>query len=103
MVQRTVAVLLLSLSLIACSPLDVIKTIAPSTGPEVTAQVGKENEKNLIKTEVNTQREDNTDIAADEVQIVNERIPPWLIVVTILGWLAPSATEMFGWFKKRKH
>ena len=101
MVQRTVAVLLLSLTLVACSPLDVIKTITPGTGPEVTAQVGKENEKNLIKTEVNSQREDNTDIDAAEVQIVNERIPPWLIVVAILGWLAPSATEMFGWFKKR--
>ena len=102
MVQRIVAVLLLSLTLVACSPLDVIKTITPGTGTEVTAQVGKENEKNLIKTEVNSQREDNTDIDAAEVNIVNESIPPWLILVTIIGWLAPSATEMFGWFKKRK-
>lgn len=102
MVQHTVAVLLLSLTLVACSPLDIIKTITPGTGTEVTAQVGKENEKNLIKTEVNSQREDNTDIDASEVNIVNERIPPWLIIVTILGWLAPSATEMFGWLKKRK-
>lgn len=102
MVRSTLAVLCLSFLLISCTPLDTIKAIMPGNTPEVTAQVGKENEKNLVKAEINSQRQDNTDIEADEVQIVNERIPPWFIVISIIGWLAPSMTEMGSWFKKRK-
>ena len=79
-----------------------------SSGPTVNsnAQVGKENRQSVLSVE---QREEVTagrDVVQTEIikevetgkvenlDIINTNIPPWVILLLILGWLLPTPTEI---------
>jgi hypothetical protein len=73
-----------------------------SGGPTVNsnAQIGKENRQSVVSVEQTTTA--GRDIVTKEVEtgsvetleIFNTNIPPWVIVLLILGWLLPTPTEM---------
>lgn len=94
----------------ACSPLDVAKmaTGVGGSGPslEVDTTVGDKEEA------VVGQVGDSTEIASESItggiNTTNvQYIPPWVMLLLILGWLLPSPHEMYkevkswGWKKKR--
>ena len=73
-----------------------------SSGPTVNsnAQIGAENRQSVMSVEQNTTA--GRDIVSKEVEtgtvknldIINTNIPPWVILLLILGWLLPTPTEM---------
>lgn len=71
-------------------------------GPNVAAntQIGKENRQSLVSTETGpkagrdiVQKELEAE-TVDTVTINNEKIPVWVIIALVLGWLAPSPSEI---------
>ena len=75
-----------------------------SGGPTVNsnAQIGKENKQAVVTYEeeitagrdvVQTTKEVETG-SVETLEIFNTNIPPWVIVLLILGWLLPTPTEM---------
>ena len=75
-----------------------------SGGPTVNsnAQIGKENRQAAVTFEeeitagrdvVQTTKEVETG-SVETLEIFNTNIPPWVIVLLILGWLLPTTTEM---------
>ena len=99
--------LLLTLLLSGCG----ITSLLPfggSSGPTVNsnAQIGKENRQSVLSVE---QREEVTagrDVVQTEIikevetgkvenlDIINTNIPPWVMLLLILGWLLPTPTEI---------
>lgn len=71
-------------------------------GPNVAAntQVGKENRQAVFAFDDRTEvGRDNIskEVEAGEIDnlnITNENIPPWVFLIALLGWLAPSPSEM---------
>ena len=73
-----------------------------SSGPTVNsnAQIGKENRQSVVSVEQTTTA--GRDIVTKEVEtgtvenldITNTNIPPWVILLLILGWLLPTPTEI---------
>ena len=73
-----------------------------SSGPTVNsnAQIGAENRQSVLSVEQNTTA--GRDIVSKEVEtgtvknldIINTNIPPWVMLLLILGWLLPTPTEM---------
>jgi len=84
-------------------------------GPNVAAntQVGRENVQQAVAQQTRTSAgrdivTTTRDVEADQVDAVtinNDRVPIWLIVALVLGWLAPSPNEIGrgvrGLFKRR--
>ena len=84
-------------------------------GPNVAAntQVGRENVQQVVaqQTRTNAGRDIITtqrEVEAQQVEAVtinNDRLPVWLIVALVVGWLAPSPNEIGrgvrGLFKRR--
>ena len=75
-----------------------------SGGPTVNsnAQIGKENRQAAVTFEeeitagrdvVQTTKEIETG-SVETLEIFNTNIPPWVIVLLILGWLLPTPTEI---------
>jgi len=73
-------------------------------GPTVNsnAQIGKENRQTGVSFEeeitagrdvVTTSKEVETG-SVDSLNILNTNVPPWVIILLILGWLLPTPTEM---------
>lgn len=98
--MKTLACIALTLCLTACSPLEVLKQVAPSVFPtakgiEVDAQIGdREN-----KIEVNTS---TVGPQIEKAEVVNiEQIPVWVLLLLVLGWVLPTPTDMIrgmkGW------
>ena len=105
--MRLIVILTLSGLLIACSPMDFIKPMlgggdGPSlevetvVGDKDEAVVGQVGDSSSISTESLTGGVNTTYI---------EDIPPWVIMLLILGWLLPSHTEIYreikSWFKRK--
>ena len=99
--------------MVACTPLDVIKTIMPSS-PGISAQVGKEANKQIVgeqnKIEVDaetsniTQKENDNSVTGNvEKFVVNnvQAVPLWVWIITILGWMLPTPTRMFNYLVSR--
>lgn len=93
--MRLAASLALCVALAGCSSLPL--GMLGGGGPNVAAntQVGKENRQAFASFE----RGDvvRKDIEAGQVEAVtinNEDIPPWVLLVALLGWLLPSPSEM---------
>jgi len=73
-------------------------------GPNVAAntQVGRENVQQAVaqQTRINAGRDIITtqrEVEAQQVEAVtinNDRLPVWLIVALVVGWLAPSPNEI---------
>ena len=104
--MRLVILLLLSLSLGGClNPLDLLT--GGGGGPNVAAnvQAGRENNQtgaqvgDIIKADtVNTGVTPSGYI--DSLNVTNEDIPPWVVLLLILGWVLPSPREMWRGFLK---
>lgn len=73
-------------------------------GPTVNsnAQIGKENKQAAVSFEeetnagrdiITTTKEVEAGVV-DSLQILNTNIPPWVILLLILGWLLPTPTEI---------
>ena len=81
-------------------------------GPNVAAQVqmGKENNQAVVSQTTRTEagRDVNqAQVQADEVKEVTiQEVPPWVVLLLILGWLLPSPNEIGRWitnlFTRRK-
>lgn len=71
-------------------------------GPNVAAntQIGRENNQSVLTS--NSGTEAGRDVIQKEVEagqvetvtINNEKIPVWVIIALVLGWLAPSPSEI---------
>lgn len=84
-------------------------------GPNVAAntQIGKENRQAIVSAETGDTagrdiiRKEVEAETVDTVEITNERIPPWVIIALIIGWLAPSPSEIGRGisriFSRRRH
>lgn len=100
-------ILILALLLSACSPLDIARTVldgGKGSGPslEVDTTVGDKEES------VVGQVGDTSEIAAESITggvntTYQQDTPPWLYLVCILGWMAPSPRDIYNeiksWFK----
>lgn len=81
--------------LVACSPADLIKPFTGG-GPEVTAQIGKENESNKVKVETKTEETIN----AQEVNIT-ESVPWYVWGLAFSGWFIASPQSLYRQWKQR--
>jgi hypothetical protein len=144
--NKALIVLLMSVSVSACTPMSVLSGLIPGSKPgiSVDAQVGKDNTKqtgvglqgdrgditnstvsknatgvaiggttsnttaefidtNVIAETQNTIKADNSTIGITN-QITN--IPPWVLILLVLGWVLPTPLQIFKafveWREKRK-
>ena len=71
-------------------------------GPNVAAntQIGREKNQPLLSVEAGTKAERDVvtkTVEAQQVEnvnVVNERVPIWIIIALVVGWLAPSPSEI---------
>ena len=82
------------------------------SGPTVNsnAQIGKENRQSVVSVEQTEEVTAGRDVVQTEIikevetgtvenlDITNTNIPPWVILLLILGWLLPTPTEMVKGF-----
>ena len=91
--------LLLALFLSSCG-LSTLLPLGGSGGPTVNsnAQIGAENRQSAVSIEETTSA--GRDIVTKEletgmVEKLNiQNIPPWVMILLLLGWLLPTPTEM---------
>jgi len=83
-------------------------SLGGSGGPTVNsnAQIGKENKQAVVTYEEETVTSAGRDVITTEVikeveagpveklLISNQNIPPWVMLLLILGWLLPTPTEI---------
>jgi len=88
---KMIKVLLLSVLLTGCSALGMLKPGGPTVN--ANAQVGAENTQQVVASQ------ETTEISAQSV-IQNEiqDIPPWVMLLLILGWILPSPAEIWRGF-----
>ena len=101
-----VLVLILLGVLTACSPLDLIKgAIGGGPSLEVDTTIGDKEESVVGNIG------DSSEIEAESITggintTYVEDIPPWAIIIMLLGWMFPSPTEMYreikSWFSRSK-
>ncbi len=82
--------------------LSTLGLLGGSDGPTVNsnAQIGKENRQSVMSVENTTSA--GRDVVTKEVEtgsvgsldIINTNIPPWVMLLLILGWLLPTPTEI---------
>ena len=89
--------------LVACSPADLIKPmLGGDSGPEVTAQIGKENESNKVKVE-NTSTEVN-EVQGNQTNITSTPPTPWYVwLLAFGGWFVASPFSLYDKWKARKN
>ena len=99
--------LILVLFLSGCG-LSTLGLLGGSGGPTVNsnAQVGAENRQSVMSVEQTEEVTAGRDVIQTEVvkevetgsvehlDIINTNIPPWVMLLLILGWLLPTPTEM---------
>tara|TARA_R100001510_G_scaffold44371_1_gene40908 strand:- start:458 stop:829 length:372 start_codon:yes stop_codon:yes gene_type:complete len=86
--------------------LSTLGLLGGSDGPTVNsnAQIGAENRQSVMSVENTTSA--GRDIVTKEVEtgrvesldIINTNIPPWVMLLLILGWLLPTPTEIIRGF-----
>ena len=86
-----------------CNPLSLLSGGGPNVAANV--QAGQENNQtgaqvgDIIKADtVNTGVTPSG--AIDSLNVINEDIPPWVILLLILGWVLPSPQEIWRGFLK---
>ena len=85
--------LLLPLFLTGCSALGLMGSVIPDGGTDVNAnaQIGAENTQQVVGMQ------NSSEINAESVvQNTIQDIPPWVMILLILGWLLPSPQEIFS-------
>ena len=99
--------LVLTLFLSGCG-LSTLLSLGGSGGPTVNsnAQIGKENRQSVMSVEQSEEVSAGRDVIQTEVikevetgsvgslDIINTNIPPWVMLLLILGWLLPTPTEI---------
>ena len=99
--------LILVLFLSGCG-LSTLGLLGGSDGPTVNsnAQVGKENRQSVMSVEQSEEISAGRDVVQTEIikevetgavgslDIINTNIPPWVMLLLILGWLLPTPTEI---------
>ena len=99
--------LVLTLLLSSCG-LTGLPFFSGGGGPTVNsnAQIGKENRQSVISVEQKEEVTAGRDVVQTEIikevetgkvenlDIINTNIPPWVILLLILGWLLPTPTEI---------
>ena len=99
--------LVLALFLSGCG-LNPLSLLGGSDGPTVNsnAQIGKENRQSVVSVEQKEEVTAGRDVVQTEIikevetgkvenlDIINTNIPPWVILLLILGWLLPTPTEI---------
>ena len=99
--------LILVLFLSGCG-LSTLGLLGGSGGPTVNsnAQIGKENRQSVMSVEQSEEVSAGRDVIQTEIikevetgsvgslDIINTNIPPWVILLLILGWLLPTPTEI---------
>ena len=99
--------LILVLFLSGCG-LSTLLPLGGSGGPTVNsnAQIGKENRQSVMSVEQSEEVSAGRDVITTEVikeveagpveklLISNQNIPPWVMLLLILGWLLPTPTEI---------
>ena len=88
----------LTLSLGSCSATDLLlggAKAALGSGPSVNAQVGKENVQGVkVVRQAPTATVSGPVDTVDQSTTNNTEVDPWLILLLIIGWLAPSPGEI---------
>jgi len=83
-------------------------SLGGSGGPTVNsnAQIGKENRQSVMSVEQTEEVSAGRDVIQTEIikevetgkvenlDIINTNIPPWVVLLLILGWLLPTPTEI---------
>ena len=99
--------LILVLFLSGCG-LNTLGLLGGSDGPTVNsnAQIGAENRQSVMSVEQTEEVTAGRDVIQTEVikevetgsvgslDIINTNIPPWVMLLLILGWLLPTPTEI---------
>ena len=99
--------LILVLFLSGCG-LSTLGLLGGSDGPTVNsnAQIGKENRQSVMSVEQSEEVSAGRDVIQTEIikevetgsvgslDIINTNIPPWVMLLLILGWLLPTPTEI---------
>ena len=99
--------LILVLFLSGCG-LSTLLSLGGSGGPTVNsnAQIGKENRQSVMSVEQSEEVSAGRDVIQTEIikevetgsvgslDIINTNIPPWVMLLLILGWLLPTPTEI---------
>ena len=99
--------LILTLFLSGCG-LSTLLSLGGSGGPTVNsnAQIGKENRQSVLSVEQSEEVSAGRDVIHTEIikevetgsvgslDIINTNIPPWVMLLLILGWLLPTPTEI---------
>jgi len=99
--------LVLTLFLSGCG-LSTLLSLGGSGGPTVNsnAQIGKENRQSVMSVEQSEEVSAGRDVIQTEIikevetgsvgslDIINTNIPPWVMLLLILGWLLPTPTEI---------
>lgn len=100
--------LVLVLFLTGCTSLSPLSLLGGGGGPTVNsnAQIGKENRQSVVSVEQTEEVTAGRDVVQTEIvkevetgtvenlDITNTNIPPWVILLLILGWLLPTPTEI---------
>jgi len=86
--MKAVVLICTVLLLQGCSALDLL----PFGGPDVNAnaQVGAENTQQIVANQ-STESINAQSVVQNQIQ----DIPPWVMILLILGWLLPSPQEIF--------
>ena len=97
MVKRTLLVSLLLLPLSSCSAIPSFLT-GGGTNVAANTQVGKENTQNLgvnttLRPQLRVEAPVET-VVQDTSTTKNTTIDPLMLILLVLGWLAPSPNEM---------
>lgn len=103
--MKVVWIVLIGL-LTACSPMDLVKgAFSGGDGPslEVDTTVGDKEES--VVGQVGDSTKISTESLSGGINTTNvQDIPPWVVLLLVLGWLLPSHTEMYrevkSWFKR---
>lgn len=110
--SRLLLLLLVLTSIASCSASPLGLLTGGGTNVAANTQLGKTNNQTLGTTNNSEQRlqfdtadrvfqtTDNNKVKTDTVEnlTVNE-IPPWVILLLILGWLLPSPNEIGRWIR----
>ena len=83
-----------------------LTSFIPAGGTNVAAntQLGKENKQAVVTNEEETNNNAGRDIVTEtkeveagpveKLMINNQNIPPWVIMLLLLGWLLPTPTQI---------
>ena len=106
--SRLLLLLLVLTSMPSCSkgPLSLLTGGGPNVAANI--QAGKTNSQTIGTTKIVEQKTESGDIKSVDAKVsaesvekvtVNE-VPPWVILLLILGWLLPSPNEIGRWITK---